>query len=147
MNVQKYFQNIPVSAAILCSLILLQGCSGDQDDAGSKVSMPAAPTETAKAASDTAPAAAGAAAPAPAASGIDAKALYTACAVCHAAGVANAPIFGKADAWAPRIATGMDAMVATAIKGKGAMPPKGGRADYSDAQIKAIVEYMVNASK
>jgi len=141
MNVQKFFQNIPVSAAILCSLILLQGCSGEQDDAGSKVSMPAAPTETAKAASDTA------AAPAEAASGIDAKALYTACAVCHAAGVANAPIFGKADAWAPRIATGMDTMVANAIKGKGAMPPKGGRADYNDAQIKAIVEYMVNASK
>ena len=34
-----------------------------------------------------------------------------------------------------------------ATKGKGAMPPKGGRADLTDAQIKSTVEYMVGESK
>jgi len=86
-------------------------------------------------------------APVAAASAIDGQALYAPCAVCHATGVANAPKLGDAAAWAPRVATGMDTMVANAINGKGAMPPKGTRPDYSDAQIRAVVEYMVNASK
>lgn len=70
-----------------------------------------------------------------------------ACAACHASGAAGAPKFGDKAAWAPRIQQGMDAMVANAIKGKGAMPPKGGRADLSDAQIKSVVEVMVNSAK
>jgi cytochrome c5 len=36
--------------------------------------------------------------------------------------------------------------VQSAIKGKGAMPPKGGSA-ASDAEIRAAVEYMVSAAK
>ena len=146
MNVQNYLKTISVSAAILCSLVLLQGCSGEQDDAGAEKDTDArtAPYGTVKVAgeSEAAPAEA-----APVTAAIDGKALYAPCAVCHAAGVAKAPIVGKADDWAPRIAIGMDALVASAIKGKGAMPPKGTRADYSDAQIRAVVEYMVNASK
>lgn len=144
MNTQNIIQKIPVSAAILCSLILLQGCSGEQDDASSKVSMPVAAKKAVKAVNvpPTAPTEA-----TEVATAIDGQALYPACGVCHTAGVANAPIVGKVDAWVPRIAAGMDVLVANAIKGKGAMPPKGGRADYSDEQIKAIVEYMVNASK
>ena len=46
----------------------------------------------------------------------------------------------------PRIAAGVDALTASAIKGKGAMPPRGGSAG-SDAEIKAVVQYMVNAAK
>ena len=151
MNVQNYLKTISVSAAILCSLVLLQGCSGEQDDAGAEKDTDArtAPYGTVKVAgeSEAAPAEAAPAEAAPVAAAIDGKALYAPCAVCHAAGVAKAPIVGKADDWAPRIAIGMDALVASAIKGKGAMPPKGTRADYSDAQIRAVVEYMVNASK
>lgn len=91
------------------------------------------------------PAAVGAAAPATAAGAI--PALYTqTCAVCHGAGIAGAPKVGDKAAWAPRIAEGMDVMVAIAIKGKGAMPPRGG-STASDAEIKAIVQYMANASK
>jgi cytochrome c5 len=41
----------------------------------------------------------------------------------------------------------MDTLVMHATKGKGAMPPKGGRADLTDAQIKSTVEYMVGESK
>lgn len=146
MKAQQYLLKMIITAATLGGLMILQGCSGEQE---------AAPKAPVKAASAPAAAPTDTAAPAEAASSaIDGQALYAACAACHAAcaachaaGVANAPKLGDAAAWAPRIATGMDAMVANAIKGKGAMPPKGGRMDYNDEQIKAIVEYMVNASK
>lgn len=58
-----------------------------------------------------------------------------------------APKLGDKEAWAPRIATGMDALYKTSLEGKGAMPAKGGRADKSDDDVKAAVDYMVGASK
>jgi cytochrome c5 len=96
----------------------------------------------------TAPTPSPAAAPAPAAA-TDATppALYAqTCSVCHATGVAGAPKVGDKAAWAPRIAQGVDALVANAIKGKGAMPPKGG-SSASDAEVKAVVDYLVAAGK
>ena len=76
------------------------------------------------------------------------KKIYdTKCMACHAAGVAGAPKLGDKAAWAPRIATGMDAMMAIVMTGKNAMPPKGTCMDCSDADLKAAVEYMVNAAK
>ena len=69
------------------------------------------------------------------------------CQACHANGVANAPKPGDKAAWAPRIATGMDAMLAVAKKGKGAMPPKGTCMGCSDDDLKSAIEYMVNQSK
>lgn len=66
------------------------------------------------------------------------------CQACHDAGLAGAPKMDDADAWAPRIATGVDAMAATVISGKGAMPPKGTCFSCSDEQIKAAVEVMIN---
>ena len=91
---------------------------------------------TAAAAATTAPAAATAAPP-----------LFAQiCSTCHTPGIAGAPKVGDKAAWAPRIAQGIDALTANAIKGKGAMPPKGG-SSASDADIKAVVTYMVNASK
>ena len=75
------------------------------------------------------------------------EALYKqACVACHAAGVAGSPKFGDKAAWAPRIQTGIEALTASVIKGKGAMPPKGGSA-ASDADIHSAVVYMVNAAK
>ncbi|MBI2725501.1 MAG: cytochrome c5 family protein [Polaromonas sp.] len=85
---------------------------------------------------------------APAGGAAAVPALYTqACAVCHAAGVAGAPKLGDKTAWAPRVGAGIDALTASAIKGKNAMPPKGGVSTASDADIKAVVQYMVNAAK
>jgi len=99
----------------------------------------------AKAGTNAAPAAAAAA---PAATAAAVPALYTQnCATCHAAGVAGAPKTGDKAGWAPRLAQGIDGLTASAIKGKGAMPPKGGAMSASDADIKAAVTYMVNASK
>ena len=78
----------------------------------------------------------------------DGAATYKmACAACHATGAANSPKLGDKAVWAPRIATGKDALYTSATKGKGAMPPKGGRMDLSDDVIKAAVDYMVAQSK
>ena len=75
------------------------------------------------------------------------EALYKqACVACHAAGIAGSPKFGDKEAWAPRIKTGLDMLTVSVIKGKGAMPPKGG-STASDGDIRAAVEYMVNAAK
>ena len=129
--------------------------------AGGKFAMPAAPAAPAAAASAAAPsaavapaavmAAAPAVAEAPAAAvkvaANNGEALYKqVCTGCHAQSVAGSPKFGDKAAWAPRIKTGVDAMTASVIKGKGAMPPKGGSA-ASEAEIRATVEYMVSAAK
>ncbi|KVE09214.1 c-type cytochrome [Burkholderia anthina] len=75
------------------------------------------------------------------------KALYTqVCQACHAAGVLGAPKFGSKEDWAPRLKESMDTVYNYALHGKGAMPPKGG-SNASDADVKAAVDYMVNASK
>jgi cytochrome c5 len=66
------------------------------------------------------------------------------CAACHQAGAAGAPKLGDAAAWAPRIRTGLGAMVQTVIKGKGAMPPKGGDASLTDTEITRAVVLMAN---
>src|SRR5512137_683263 len=73
------------------------------------------------------------------------KALYDAvCAGCHAAGVIGAPKPGDAEAWKPRLAKGKDMLVRNAILGTNrGMPPKGGREDLSDAQIRSAVEFMI----
>jgi cytochrome c5 len=93
-------------------------------------------------------AAVAAAAPVAAAQAAAAPALYgQICAACHAAGVAGAPKLGDKAAWAPRLAAGVDGLTASVIKGKGAMPPKGGAGAASDADIKAAVAYMVAAAK
>ncbi|MBL8467865.1 c-type cytochrome [Methyloversatilis discipulorum] len=67
-----------------------------------------------------------------------------ACAACHDAGMAGAPKLGDSGAWASRIATGLDALVKSAINGKGAMPAKGGNASLSDEEITRAVAYMGN---
>ncbi|CAO3866843.1 c-type cytochrome [Achromobacter mucicolens] len=108
----------------------------------------AAPAAAAPAAAAAAPAAAPAPAQQAAAVNPAGEKLYkTACFACHATGVANAPKFGDKAAWEPYIKTGMDTMVKVAITGKGAMPPKGGAANASEEDIRAAVQYMVDAAK
>jgi cytochrome c5 len=70
----------------------------------------------------------------------------TVCTACHAAGVLKAPKLGDRRDWAPRIAGGQKALVQTAIKGAGAMPPRGGGAGLSDAEVERAVVYMANAA-
>ena len=74
------------------------------------------------------------------------KAVYEAqCTACHSAGLAGAPKVGDAALWAPRVATGYAALLASALKGKGAMAAQGG-GDFEDLEIGRAVVYMANAS-
>jgi cytochrome c5 len=107
----------------------------------------AAPSPTAAQAAGAAPAAAPAAGGQVAAAG-DGKAVYDkTCMACHATGLAGAPKAGDKAAWEPRLKQGMEVLYATSIKGKGAMPPKGGATQLSDAEVKAAVDYMVSLVK
>jgi cytochrome c5 len=67
------------------------------------------------------------------------------CSTCHTAGLVGAPKFGDAAAWAPRIATGFDALLNSAIKGKNAMTPQGG-GDFETLEIGRAVVHMANAA-
>ncbi len=67
------------------------------------------------------------------------------CTACHTAGVAGAPKVGDAGAWGPRIATGYDALLTSALKGKGAMGAQGG-GDFEELEIGRAVVYMANGS-
>lgn len=66
------------------------------------------------------------------------------CVKCHQTGVGGAPKIGDRDAWIPRVKQGLDAVVRSAINGHGAMPPRGGMADLTDAEIRSAVIYMFN---
>jgi cytochrome c5 len=78
----------------------------------------------------------------------DGKAVYDkVCLACHQVSVANSPKLGDQAAWAPRIKTGMDSLVQSVIKGKGAMPPKAGNPALSEQEIRAAVDFMVSQSK
>ena len=69
------------------------------------------------------------------------------CHICHDTGVAGAPRKGDKAAWAPRIATGMDALHHSVLTGKGAMPPRGNTSGVSDDELKATVDYLVNMAR
>jgi cytochrome c5 len=66
------------------------------------------------------------------------------CAACHAGGLAGAPKFSDAGAWGSRVGQGYAALLASALKGKGAMGAQGG-GDFSDVEIGRAVVYMANA--
>jgi cytochrome c5 len=83
--------------------------------------------------------------PVHAASGMD---VYNAsCAMCHVSGVAGALKLTDKAGWEPRLKAGTDALYASSLKGKGAMPAKGGNASLADADVKAAVDYMVSQVK
>ena len=90
--------------------------------------------------------------PAPVATAMSGPQVYNqACLVCHGAGIGGAPVMGDVSQWESRIAQGMDMLNQHAIEGfagaAGYMPPKGGRADLSDEEVVAAVEYMVAESQ
>jgi cytochrome c5 len=69
------------------------------------------------------------------------------CVVCHASGVANAPKTGVAEDWKTHLAKGNDALIKSVKNGLNAMPPRGMCNDCSDADYKALIEYMSTAKK
>ena len=73
-----------------------------------------------------------------------------ACAVCHAAGISGipgAPRVGVHTDWSDRLAAGRAELLHSVLRGKGAMPPKGGNASLSDTQAAAALDYMLSRSK
>jgi cytochrome c5 len=70
------------------------------------------------------------------------------CASCHASGAAGAPKFGDAAAWSARLGKGYDGLLASVVKGKGAMPARGGAspADISDYELGRAVVYLANSA-
>src|SRR5260221_9395555 len=75
------------------------------------------------------------------------KVYESTCMACHGAGVANAPKFGDKKAWATHLVHGTEHVYENALKGTGAMPPRGGNLTLSDAEVKAAVDYMLGAVK
>lgn len=75
------------------------------------------------------------------------RAIYeSACKACHESGVANAPRVGDKARWAPLIREGLAELTKDAIKGKGQMPPKGGRPELTRVEISSAIAYMANKS-
>jgi cytochrome c5 len=72
--------------------------------------------------------------------------VQSVCSACHASGAAGAPKIGDKGAWAPRIGKGLAGLLQTAIKGKGAMPPRGGASDLTDFELSRAIVYMANQS-
>ena len=66
------------------------------------------------------------------------------CAACHATGVMQSPKLGNAGDWAPRIEKGIETLYTNAINGINMMPARGGRADLTDDEVKAAVDYMIS---
>jgi len=69
--------------------------------------------------------------------------VQTSCFGCHGTGAAGAPLIGKPIWKELSAAKGVDALIKSALIGKGAMPPKGMCMDCTDDEIKAAVEYMI----
>ena len=68
------------------------------------------------------------------------------CIECHESGKFGAPRIGDRDAWTSRVSRGLDAVIASGIHGRGAMPARGGMPDLSDAEMRAAVVYMFSES-
>ena len=77
----------------------------------------------------------------------DGKTVYTAvCAVCHAAGLLNAPKVGDVAGWAKLIKEGLAVITADAIKGVRQMPARGGNPDLDDLEVERAIVFMANQS-
>ena len=65
------------------------------------------------------------------------------CFACHLTGIAEAPKTGDMESWAPRAATGFEALYKSVITGKGAMPPRAGFPHLSDDELKDGIRYLL----
>jgi cytochrome c5 len=127
---QQFFASFMLVLGMLIGVAVGQVALADSDELAA---IPAAPIST----------------PEAVAAPLTGPQVYNAvCIACHAApGVGGAPALGDGDAWAARIAQGMDKLIDHALHGfsgsTGIMPRKGGRVDLADEEIIGAIEYMV----
>jgi cytochrome c5 len=147
---------ISVAIGFLSYSTAARESSGASDEATAKRIAPVGQVNVGKRSDPTTPVAEqptpAAAEVSPQDTGNKGKEIYeSACFMCHTPGAAGAPKLGDKPAWAPRISQGMDILVEHAIHGfqgrAGLMPPRGGRSDLTDENIKAAVNYMVSTSQ
>lgn len=144
---------LPLTAALALAL-LISACGKPEAPAAAADAAPAAGAQAA-ATAETATAAADEDAADDDAGDSDddvGKKVYGAtCALCHASGLAGAPMPGDKANWGPRIAQGKDTLYTHALEGyngnTGAMPARGGNAALSDEDVKAAIDYMVAKSQ
>lgn len=78
------------------------------------------------------------------AEGRDAEQLFNSyCFACHGTGWDNAPVQGDGFAWEDRLSKGFDTLLENTINGFNTMPPKGNCFDCTDAELKAVVEFLI----
>ncbi|MHC8441046.1 MAG: c-type cytochrome [Candidatus Eutrophobiaceae bacterium] len=87
-----------------------------------------------------------------AAAPLSGEAIYNQmCVACHSIAGIGAPVTGNIDDWAPRLAKGKDVLYENAINGytgpEGYMMPARGGGSFSDEEVKAAVDYMVQNSQ
>lgn len=112
------------------------------------VAVAPAPAAAAPAVSEaSATASANAPAPAKPDSALGQQIYRQACAYCHDKGIAGAPKLGDSAAWSARLAQGMNALYASALHGKNAMPAKGGNPSLAVDDVKAAVDFIVAQSR
>jgi cytochrome c5 len=130
---------VPVIFLIMFAQFVLTASKGGSGDQGSAEAIAARIKPVAEVAVASGDAAAGGAR-----SGEDI--VKSVCSACHATGAAGSPKIGDKGAWGPRIATGLPALLNTAVHGKGAMPPRGGASDLSDFELTRAIIFMANQS-
>ncbi len=69
------------------------------------------------------------------------------CALCHDSGFDGAPRVGDRATWAKSTALGIDRLVRITVRGHGGMPPRGGEASLSDAELRGAVIYMASSAR
>ena len=74
---------------------------------------------------------------------LDGEMIYNnVCSACHGTDDLGAPQPGSTEL-AVRAENGMDSLMQNALNGLNLMPARGGRADLSDEQVKAVIEFML----
>lgn len=110
------------SGEVLVLCMLLAGCGAEEAPKASPSAVQGVPTNTALAQ------------------------LYGAsCKQCHANPAAGAPLTGDTLAWEPRLAKGMDTLLDHSINGFQGMPPLGLCMQCTEADFRALIEFMAAA--